>query len=178
MRGLAAYQRIKVPFENVVGVLITIRDAKNDQEGVGHRYHYTELPVIPDLWNYVMIAKPILDKPFFYVPGPTPWALNQSTYSLRLNETAILFNLDVKRVRTQSIRAGTATTLSAGRATQYEIQSLGGWRSDVNLEYIRATTQNYNHTHALLANPSTLKLDDYLLASASHTLPLMSSTKK
>ena len=68
IRGLAAYLRILVGFENVVGVLITIRNAKNDQEGVGHRYHYTREVVIPDkrvfdittdLWNYVKVAKPI-----------------------------------------------------------------------------------------------------------------------
>ena len=160
IRGLAAYQRIQVDFEKVVGVLITIRDAKNDQDGVRHSYHYTKEAVIPDkrlfdittdLWNYVKVAKPIRHKPFFYVPGPIPWTLNQSTYSIRIKETGRLFNLELKRVRTQSIRGGTATTLSAGRATNYEIRSLGGWQSDVNLEYIRATTQNYSHAHALRA---------------------------
>ena len=186
MKGLASYQRIKVHFDKVVGVLITICDAKNDQEGVGHRYHYTKEPVTEtrvfdittDLWNFAIVTKPVKDKPFFYVPAKIPWALNQSTYSIRIKEVATLFNLDHKRVRTQSIRAGTATTLGAGRATNYEIKSLGGWKSDVNMEYIRATTQNYAHAHALLANPSTLRLDDYLMASASYTLPLMNSSKK
>ena len=54
---------------------------------------------------------------------------------------AEMYCLDPRRVSSHSLRIGGATAMAAAGMSEYEIKQMGGWKSDVFLDYARNTTQ-------------------------------------
>ena len=48
---------------------------------------------------------------------------------------AELYGLDPHRISSHSLRIGGATSMAAAGMSEYEIKLMGGWKSDVFLEY-------------------------------------------
>ncbi len=54
---------------------------------------------------------------------------------------AKMYGLNLSRVSSHSLRIGGATAMAAAGMGEYEIKQMGGWKSDVFLDYARNTTQ-------------------------------------
>eukprot|EP01036_Dinobryon_divergens_P061542 gene61542-biopygen7838 len=92
------------------------------------------------LWNYAQQAKPEEGKSLFFIPAIN-WTLRPAYLNQRLRAMARMYGLDETRVSSHSLRIGGATALAAAGLHEYEIKQMGGWKSDVFLEYARNTTQ-------------------------------------
>ena len=109
-----AYGAALPPWSSITGCIITFPSAKNDKRGKGHRYNFTrqsvEVPVrlydiTSDLWTYVVAARPVRGKPFFFLPTAM-WTLRPAYLTAELKSLASLFGLDPSRTRPHSIRIG------------------------------------------------------------------------
>jgi len=161
------------PINRIQGCLIIIRTAKNDKEGVGHRYYFPRKPSSSTrlydfstvMWEYSCIARPGKSQPFFHCTLPVPWSLTRSFFNKRLKFTAVLFRLDPKHVTSHSLRAGAATALAAANVPDYVIKNFGGWSSEAFLRYVHASTQLYDNVHDILANGKHLSLESLSLVN-------------
>jgi hypothetical protein len=151
-----------LPLAQVRGVLIIVREGKNDPSGIGHRYYFPREPVSPpqrcydiatDLWHYVDAAHPRASYPFFFSPPPFP-LLTHATFNVQMKGVAPLFSLDPARVSSHSLRAGAATQLAGAGVPDYVIKNFGNWSSDAFLGYVRASTNIYSNVHSILADSS------------------------
>ncbi len=149
----------RIDFQKVAGCIVNIRSAKNDATGRGHRYYFAKSNLLTDnstycitwiLWRYVQHARPGARRAFFYVPH-IHWALRPPYLNKRLKAMAIMYGLDPKRVSSHSLRIGGATAMAAAGMSEYEIKQMGGWKSDVFLDYARHTTQMYERARKALA---------------------------
>eukprot|EP01035_Chromulina_nebulosa_P001156 gene1156-1561_t len=152
---VAAHDVANRQFAKVVGCLVNIRTAKNDKTGRGHRYYFTKSTpgdkTIWVLWNYAQQAKPAEGRSLFYIPA-LKWTLRPTYLNQRLRAMARMYGLDETRVSSHSLRIGGATALAAAGMHEYEIKQMGGWKSDVFLEYARNTTQMFARARTALAH--------------------------
>ena len=155
-----AYGAALPPWSSITGCIITFPSAKNDKRGKGHRYNFTrqsvEVPVrlydiTSDLWTYVVAARPVRGKPFFFLPTAM-WTLRPAYLTAELKSLASLFGLDPSRTRPHSIRIGGASALAAAGLPDYVIKEMGGWKSLAFLLYIRATAQTFSTAQEALSN--------------------------
>ena len=159
-----------IPFERIKGVLIVVREGKNDPTGIGHRYYFPCVPVTPpsrcfdlttDLWDYSRCARPRSGTPFFLSPFGVP-VLTHLSYNAKMKAIAPLFSLDPSRVSSHSLRAGAATQLAGAGVPDYVIKNFGNWSSDAFLGYVRASTNIYSNVHDILANASSFSAQSTL----------------
>lgn len=147
-----------LPFTEVSGCLINIRSAKNDKTGRGHRYYFERSKtgdaslycIVWTLWRYSQHTHPAAGCPFFHIPAIN-WTLKPPYLNKRLRDMAIMYGLDPTRVSSHSLRIGGATAMAAAGMHEYEIKQMGGWKSDVFLEYARNTTQMFARSRTALA---------------------------
>ncbi len=152
-------------FAKVVGSLVNIRSAKNDPTGRGHRYYFPKSTpgdqsmycITWVLWNYAKQAKPEGRNSFFYIPAIN-WTLKPAYLNKRLRTMARMYGLDEKRVSSHSLRIGGATALAAAGMHEYEIKQMGGWKSDVFLDYARNTTQMFARARTALARKNAVTI--------------------
>ena len=146
-------------FKNVSGCIVNIRSAKNDAAGRGHRYYFTKCNPARDtstycitwiLWRYVQHARPGPCLPFFHIPK-LQWMLKPPYLNKRLQAMAVMYGLDPTRVSSHSLRIGGATAMAAAGMSEFEIKQMGGWKSDVFLDYARNTTQLFERARRALA---------------------------
>lgn len=170
---VASHESTRILLSDVLGCLVIIKSAKNDQHGVGHRYYFPKKPVsasrlydfASDMWNYAQVARPGKSQPFFHCTVPDSWSLTRGEFNKRLKLTARLYKLDPKHVSSHSLRAGAATALGAANVPDYVIKNFGGWSSEAFLRYVRATTQLYEHVHDILASVDGLSLSSLSLVN-------------
>ena len=62
-----------------------------------------------------------------------------------------MYGLDPSRVLSHSLRIGGATAMAAAGMSECEIKQMGGWKSDVFLDYARNTTQLFERVRYALA---------------------------
>ena len=67
---------------------------------------------------------------------------------------AKMYGLDPSRVSSHSLRIGGATAMAAAGMSEYAIKQMGGWKSDVFLDYARNTTQLFERARSALATKS------------------------
>ena len=120
---------------------------KNDAAGCSHRYFFTMCNPAKDkstycitwiLWRYVQHARPGPRLPFFHIPK-LQWTLKLPYLIKRLQAMAIIiYGLAPHRISFHSLRICGAAAMAAA---EYEIKQMGGWKSDVVLDYARNTAQ-------------------------------------
>ena len=66
---------------------------------------------------------------------------------------AEMYGLDPRRISSHSLRIGGATAMAAAGMSEYKIKQMGGWKSDVFLDYARNTTQLFER----VSTPCTRK---------------------
>ena len=149
-------------FNNISGCIVNIRSAKNDAAGRGHRYFFTKCNPATDkstycitwiLWRYVQHARPGPRMQFFHIPE-LQWTLKPPYLNKRLQAMARMYDLDPRRISSHSLRIGGATAMAAAGMSEYEIKQMGGWKSDVFLNYARNTTQLFERARRALAKKS------------------------
>ena len=149
-------------YKNVNACIVNIRSAKNDAAGRGHRYFFNKCNPATDkstycitwiLWRYVQHARPGSRLPFFHIPK-LKWTLKPTYLNKKLQAMAKMYGLDPSRVSSHSLRIGGATAMAAAGMSEYEIKQMGGWKSDVFLDYARNTTQLFERARSALAKKS------------------------
>ena len=162
---VASHDLANRQFAKVIGSLVNIRTAKNDTKGRGHRYYFpkstpgdqTMYCITWVLWNYAKQAKPEDGNSFFYIPA-LKWTLQPVYLNQRLRAMARMYGLDEKRVSSHSLRIGGATALAAAGMHEYEIKQMGGWKSDVFLDYARNTTQMFARARTALTRKNEVTI--------------------
>lgn len=173
---IPAHQTSSTKFASVAGCLINIKSAKNDPTGRGHRYYFqtsnpkdeTQYCITWTLWRYAETAKPSPDKPFFHVPT-LQWTLKPRYLNKKLKEMAYEYGLDPTRVSSHSLRIAGATAMAAAGMHEYEIKQMGGWKSDVFLDYARSSTEAFARARVTLARPLTTIQSTKLLHPGCNT---------
>jgi hypothetical protein len=149
-------------YKNVTCCIVNIRSAKNDAAGRGHRYFFGRCNPDTDrstycitwiLWRYVQHARPGSRRPFFHIPT-LKWTLKPTYLNKKLQGMAKMYGLDPSRVSSHSLRIGGATAMAAAGMSEFEIKQMGGWKSDVFLDYARNTTQLFERARSALATKS------------------------
>jgi hypothetical protein len=167
---IPAYLARSYTVDRVRGVLVVVREGKNDPSGIGHRYYFPRRPVSPparcfdlttDLWEYSLCARPRSGAPFFLSPVGFP-VLTHLSFNAKMKAIAPLFSLDPSRVSSHSLRAGAATQLAGAGVPDYVIKNFGNWSSDAFLGYVRASTNIYSNVHDILANASSFSAQSTL----------------
>lgn len=144
----------------VTGCVLTFRDAKNDQSGEGHRYHFPRTnasflnlyDLTEVLFRYSVKCRPAKGHPFF--PSLSAASLNSA-----LKAMAAQFNFNVARVSSHSLRIGGASALAAAGLPDYVIKSMGRWKSDAFLGYIRSTSASFLTARDALNNARIFSVD-------------------
>lgn len=150
----------------VCSVIITVRSAKNDVDGEGHRFEFLVAEVSPtrafdivrELYNWAVVAKPALGQPFLSYQGR--WTLSYAVLTKAVKLVAQQMGLDQSRYRTHSLRIGGASMLAAALVPDYLIQKLGRWKSLAFLDYIRLARGAFDAALAAISNPTLLTVRD------------------
>jgi hypothetical protein len=168
----------EIPLSRIIGASAFLTRSKVDNTGKGKHIPFLRQTVNPPvcvydivtvLYQYVLAARPVRGKPFFYVPS-LHWSLTPVLYNQRLRGVAIKHGLDPDRVHSHSVRIGGATLLAAAGVPDYIIMAMGGWASAVYLQYIRPALQLYAAAQVALANATFLSADS-IRAVHSHQKP-------
>jgi hypothetical protein len=159
--------RISVhPLSEVRSVIVTVRSAKNDSEGQGHRMEFPRISLdvthafdlAADMYSWAARAKPKFGQPFLSFRGE--WVLKYDVLSKAIKRVAKEMGLDPSRYRTHSLRIGGASMMAAAGRPDYEIQKQGRWKSLAFLEYIRLGRATFKAALEAICNPFLLTVND------------------
>lgn len=161
-RGIPSWRAFSCKIDDVRSVVITVRSAKNDIEGEGHRFEFHSaqrssvraFDLVVDLFTWAVRARPSQGHPFLSYRGE--WRLSYATLSKAIKLVAQQMGLDPSRYRTHSLRIGGASMLAAAQVPDYVIQKLGRWKSLAFLEYIRLGQISFDVALAAMMNPTLL----------------------
>ena len=155
-----------VVLSDVRSVIVTVRSAKNDVEGEGHRMEFPRVAVdamhafdlAADMFSWAVRAQPKYGHPFLSYRGE--WRLGYAALSKVIKLVAKELGLDPARYRTHSLRIGGASMMAAAGRPDYEIQKQGRWKSLAFLEYIRLGRASFKAALEAICNPSLLTVAD------------------
>jgi hypothetical protein len=155
-----------VPWHRIQSVIFTIRSAKNDMEGEGHRFEYLSqcssaaraFDIVEDMYSWACRAQLKKGQPFFSYRSE--WTLSYEVLSKAIKKVATCMGLDGRRYRPHSLRIGGASMLAAAGLPDYVIQKLGRWKSLAFLEYIRLGKRSFDMALEAMVNPMLLTVGD------------------
>lgn len=142
----------------ITGVLIDVRSAKNDTTGSGHRFYFavntsnSSQCICSLLLNWALIAFPSPLHPFFSYRSM--WRLSRRDMSKALKAVAVRARFDPSRISPHSLRYGGASALAAANMPSYVIQQLGRWKSLAFLNYIHLSEGLLASAQSVLSDPS------------------------
>ena len=169
-----ASQAYKYSINNVTEMILTVRGAKNDREGVGNRFNYrkvdltldpskTAFCICSDMFFFASRARPLSKAPFFS-SSIENWSLTAAVLNVAIKEVAeIGFRMDSARFSTRSLRVGGASALAAAGVPDYIIQKIGRWKSLTFLQYIRLAHGAFELALIKLIDPSNFTVKDTML---------------
>jgi hypothetical protein len=152
--------------EEVIGVLIDVRSAKNDKSGQGHRFYFRRdaLPtsagtcIASLLFEWASLSDLRNNQSFFTYRSI--WRLRSEDISSALKSVAATVGLDPDRFHPHSLRYGGASTLAAANVPTYMIQKLGRWKSLAFLQYIQFSESLLNSAQKALSDTTTFTVAD------------------
>jgi hypothetical protein len=158
--------------KDMISVHITVRSAKNDEDGEGFKYHHrrqviggkVSMCLATDMFNYSCKAKPLNADPFFSFQvneNQRKW-LNYEKYNEFIKSIAIACGLNSKNFSTHSLRIGGATLLAAAGHPNHYIQRMGRWKSDAYMKYIHFAISSMNKSQLSLLDSSIYTMYDLL----------------
>ena len=154
-------------WSEIQGCVMDILSTKNDKKHKVNRLHFglTDMMdpnqaycITDTLWKFAVAARPIKGRSFFYIPQ-LKWTLKPTYFNLCLKQLALLYNLDLTRISSHSLRIGGASALAAAGVPDYLIRDMGRWRSLTFLTYVRRSAQMFD-----VARRSALAQRDLLLS--------------
>ena len=166
-RGITtSYDVNDVSWSNVRSVVFTVRSAKNDMQGEGHRFEYftqatsstRAFDIVEDMFLWAKCAQLKKGQPFFSFRGE--WTLSYDVLPKAIKKVATDMGLDASRYRPHSLRIGGASMLAAAGLPDYVIQKQGRWKSLAFLEYIRLGKQSFEMALSAMVNPTLLTVGD------------------
>lgn len=153
----------------VIGVLITIRSAKNDKYKEGHRFFFPRVDPGPNdgcicslLLQWALEARLRPGQQFFSYRSM--WRMSGTDVSDALQGIARTVHLDPARFTPHSLRYGGASALAAANVPTYLIQQLGRWKSLAFLQYIKLSEQLLSLAQIHLSDPHLLTVDAIIRA--------------
>jgi len=156
---------------DVLSVTVTIRSAKNDAEGQGHKLHFKKKIIGPgvafciatNMFTWAVSAKPLASHPFLSHQGDTSgnrWFLSYKAYVNGVKKMAAFAGFDPERFGSHSIRIGGATVLAAAGHPNHYIMKMGRWKSLAFLGYIHWAIRAMDSALASLVDPSHFSNED------------------
>ena len=135
----------------LVDVMTSVRDAKNDPNGIGSRYvHDIEQPgenrafcIASVMFETAIMCRPQVDFPFFSNPSEG-WRISEANVCDAIRASAQHFFADsliASKFTPRSLRVGGASALMAAGSTDSYIQKAGRWKSSTFLDYLRVCAQ-------------------------------------
>jgi hypothetical protein len=161
-----SYEVEAVSWSRVQSVVFTVRSAKNDIQGEGHRFEYfthstsntRAFDIVEDMYLWACRAQLKKGQPFFSYRGE--WTLSYGVLSKAIKKVATDMGLDARRYRPHSLRIGGASMLAAAGLPDYVIQKQGRWKSLAFLEYIRLGKRSFAMALDAMVNPVLLTVGD------------------
>ena len=158
---------------DVIEVVVTIRSAKNDSLGEGHRFCFSKkkpdrvagvaFDLASDLYEWASRARPLKGDMFFSSRSGNTGRRRGTVFQLKadhinntLKAVATAFKMDSTRFSTHSLRIGGASALAAAKVPDYIVQRIGRWKSLAFLKYIRLASKAFNDAISLMCNANTL----------------------
>ena len=135
-------------------VILFVRSAKNDFEGVGNKICFKVRAITPtvpfclasEMFVLNADARPMSEHPFLSYRGQ--WSYDVAHHNTAIKRTVVRIGLDPKRFDSVSLRIAGACILASANVPDYLIKKAGRWKSDVFLRYIRMSV----NTHELIAS--------------------------
>jgi len=156
----------------MISVHITVRSAKNDEDGEGFKYFHKRqviggkiaMCLASDIYNYSCKAKPLNVDPFFSysVDANNRRYLNYKDYNEFIKSVAIACGFNSKNFSTHSLRIGGATLLAAAGHPNHYIQRMGRWKSDAYMKYIHFAISSMNKSQLSLLDSSIYTMSDLI----------------
>lgn len=145
-------------------IIINIRSAKNDVEGVGHRFVFTRMEhntcsfdIVREAFLLAQSFRPQKGEAFFTYRSQ--WTLSKDCLLRNLRKAAVFQGIDPLRITLHSLRIGGASALANAKFPDNVIQKLGRWKSLAFLDYLRLTQQACNRAMKTLLDLNTLTSD-------------------
>ena len=144
----------------------TIKDSKNDEDGMGHKFTYEKLPpcsscllcIVSEMFRCASALRPLPDSAFFAWRGDTnepAWKLGEHTINKLLKDGAALFGFPTEKFSSHSLRIGGASALAAAGAPSWVIQLTGRWKSIAFLQYIRLASTAFQRSIEMQTDGTT-----------------------
>jgi hypothetical protein len=154
MSFVKAHHARELPVAHLHEVVLFIRSAKNDFEGVGNKIAFcvrsltADVPFCLATEMFVLNAdaRPLADHPFLSYRGQ--WSYDVSHLNAAIKWTVAKCDLDPRRFDSVSLRIAGACILAAADVPDYLIRKVGRWKSDIFLRYIRMSI----NTHERIAS--------------------------
>jgi hypothetical protein len=149
---------------------VTIKDSKNDADGMGHRFTYSKLAdgsrglfcIVSEMFRCASVLRPAPDTAFFAWQGSiteSAWSLSEHSLNSLLKKGAALFGFDIVKIHSHSLRIGGASALAAAGAPSWVIQLTGRWKSLAFLQYIRLASTAFQRSFELQTDGTTFTAD-------------------
>lgn len=139
----------------VESVIVDIKDAKNDPEGVGFRYqldkrtpeqlvHEDSFCICSSLFECATRLRPSPNESFFQTTTAAvrQWQIKDSDITKFVKRGAVLCGFDPKRFTTHCPRIAGASALAALDAPSWYIKLAGRWTTEQYLTYIRMSSKS------------------------------------
>jgi hypothetical protein len=157
----------------LLGVTTTIRSAKNDQAGEGHKTYWNTrelstsclFDIVTDMFEWAVYAQPPNNLPFLSFFGGNGKNNFYLTYDVLLNEikkAARASGFNPNSFGCHSLRIGGASILAAAEYPNHYIQKQGRWKSLAFLAYIHWSLKSMENALSAIANPSHFTNSDLL----------------
>jgi len=152
--------------DEVAEMQATIKDSKNDEDGMGHKFTYqkrsSEDPglfcIVTEMFRCASVLQPGPDTAFFAWKGDASepaWVLSEHSINKLLQDGAKLFGFDPSKFSSHSLRIGGASALAAAGAPSWVIQLTGRWMSLAFLQYIRLASTAFQRSLVLQTDGTT-----------------------
>jgi hypothetical protein len=166
MTFVKAHHARELPVAHLHEVVLFIRSAKNDFEGVGNKIAFCVRPLTADvpfcLATEMFVlnadARPLADHPFLSYRGQ--WSYDVTHLNAAIKWTVAKCDLDPRRFDSVSLRIAEACILAAADVPDYLIRKAGRWKSDVFLRYIRMSINTHERIASTIFSLSSLSFDE------------------
>ena len=159
----------------VIGMDLTVKSAKNDEYGSGHKAPFISAiskqggyDFVQMMFDWAVRAKLQLEDPYFSYRGE--WVLTYDQFNKAHKTIAKALGFDQDRFSCKSSRIGGACALMCAGFPDSFIMLAGRWKSLAFLYYVRVSIDAYQAGLSALSNPRMFTMDDLRkLVPAKHT---------
>jgi hypothetical protein len=161
---------IQYSINDIQGVIINNRRAKNDVNSEGFRFHFKKNTSSSsfDITTYLFVwaLEAELGPNDLFLSYKGQWSLTYIQIQYAVRNVASLLSLDSTRYSSHSFRIGGASVLAAAGVPDYIILKIGRWKSLAFLDYIRQATSFFSVALSALSDPSLFTIEQLKLINS------------